>query len=232
MTDLMDQRLTEAARRWQAEQPAAPAIRLERLEEPLPRRRRHLRPLAAAAAAVLVVAGGASLVAGLRDSPSSTPSPSDPGGSRTVSVRGHAVGAVPWKDLAPGHPRVRHHVGGEVVTKYDRVSASGRISGRARPGDVIVFTAVLESPTTLRLDPCPDYSIAFGRKAFWTYSLNCAAVPFHDAQDRPVLPAFTEVRFAMRVRVPDAQGEQKVLWTLDGPQQMPGFYGLVTVTAG
>jgi hypothetical protein len=31
--------------------------------------------------------------------------------------------------------------------------------------------------------------------------------------------------------VPDVRGEQKVLWTLDGPQQMPGFYGLVHVTA-
>jgi hypothetical protein len=35
----------------------------------------------------------------------------------------------------------------------------------------------------------------------------------------------------MEVKVPDELGQQKVLWTLDGPQQMPGFYGLVDVTA-
>ena len=35
----------------------------------------------------------------------------------------------------------------------------------------------------------------------------------------------------MRVTVPDEPGRQKVLWTLDGPQQMPGFYGLVHVSA-
>ena len=44
-----------------------------------------------------------------------------------------------------------------------------------------------------------------------------------------MLPAFTNVRFEMRVTVPDVQGGQKVLWTLDGPQQMPGFYGIVHV---
>jgi hypothetical protein len=46
-----------------------------------------------------------------------------------------------------------------------------------------------------------------------------------------VLPAFKNVRFEMKVTVPDEIGRQKVLWTLDGPQQMPGFYGIVDVTA-
>ena len=47
---------------------------------------------------------------------------------------------------------------------------------------------------------------------------------------RPVLPAGTQVVFRMRVTVPDQPGRQKVLWTLDGPQEMPGFYGVVDVT--
>jgi hypothetical protein len=33
----------------------------------------------------------------------------------------------------------------------------------------------------------------------------------------------------MRVRGPDEPGRQKVLWTLDGPQSMPGSYGIVDV---
>ena len=118
---------------------------------------------------------------------------------------------------------------GRVVTPFDHVSALGAITGRARPGDVIVFDAVLESPTNLPLDPCPDYNIAFGRHVWRTWRLNCAAVPFRDARGKPYLPALTNVRFEMRVTVPDEPGRQKVLWTLNGPQQMPGFYGLVDV---
>ena len=30
--------------------------------------------------------------------------------------------------------------------------------------------------------------------------------------------------------VPDETGRQKVLWTLDGPEESPGFYGIVDVT--
>ena len=94
-----------------------------------------------------------------------------------------------------------------MVTPFDRVSAIGAIAGRARPGDVIVFDAVLESPTDLPLDPCPDYNIAFGRSDVrTTWQLNCAAVPYRDAQGRPYLPAFTNVRFEMHVTVPDEPG--------------------------
>ena len=49
-------------------------------------------------------------------------------------------------------------------------------------------------------------------------------------QFRPVLPAGTQVFFRMRVTVPDVLGTQRVLWSLDGPQAMPGFSGIVNVT--
>ena len=55
--------------------------------------------------------------------------------------------------------------------------------------------------------------------------------PFRDDQGRPSLHAGKAVPFEMRVVVPDDPGRQKVLWTLDGPLQMPGFYGIVKVTA-
>lgn len=234
MTDLdpIDQRLSAASRRWQAEQPAPPAIPLERLDESLPRRRVSWRPFVATAAAVLVVVGGASIINGLGGGGTQSPTtdPSTVATSQTTTDRGPGPVVVPWRDLPAGHPDVRRGVDSHVVTPYDRVSATGHVSGRAKPGDTLTFTAVLESSTTVRLDPCPDYNIAFGRSAYWTHRLNCAAVPFHDAQGRPILPAFQDVRFEMRVTVPDVRGEQKVLWTLDGPQQMPGFYGIVTVS--
>ncbi len=138
---------------------------------------------------------------------------------------------MPWHDLPAGHPDVRHREHGQVVTPFDRVSATGTITGDLHPGDTLAFTAVLESPTRLVLDPCPDFNIAFGKNSWRTWQLNCGQVPFHDSRGRAVLPAFREVRFEMKVTVPDVRGDQKVLWTLDGPQQMPGFYGIVKVTA-
>jgi hypothetical protein len=231
--DPIDERLSAASRRWQAEQPVPPTVPLDRLDESLPRRGVPWRPLVATAAALLVVVGGASIISGLGGggTPSPTTDPSTVATSHTTTDRGSGAMVVPWRDLPAGHPDVRRGVDSHVVTPYDRVSATGHISGRAEPLDMLRFVAVLESSTPLPLDPCPDYTIAFGRFAYWTHRLNCAAVPFHDAQGRPVLPAFQNVRFEMRVRVPDVRGEQKVLWTLDGPQQMPGFYGLVHVTA-
>jgi hypothetical protein len=226
MDDRMDQRLAAAARRWQAEQLPPPGVPLERLEAPT-NKRVPWRALVAVAAAVLVVGAGASVVSHLDRSdtdPAQGPSTSSP----TAVRQPHAD--VPWRDLKAGHPDIRHTAGGEVVTPYDLVLASGHISGDAHPGDVLVFTAALESDTQLALSPCPDYDIAFGRFAFYQYRLNCAQVPYRDRKGRPVLPAHRKVRFEMRVRVPDVAGQQKVLWTLDGPQSAPGFYGLVTVT--
>jgi len=233
MTDLldekdeMDERLTVAARRWQTEQPPPPGVPLDRLDERLPRPL-GWRPLVAAAVAVLVVAGGA--VALTRSQDDATPAPTTTTHTPTSAASSEPAGPlVAWKDLPAGHPDVRHRKHGEIVTPFDRVSATGRISGSVHPGDTLTFTAVLESSTDLTLDPCPDFNIAFGRHSWQTWQLNCAGVPFRDDRGRPMLPAFQDVRFAMQVKVPDVRGEQKVLWTLDGPQSMPGFYGIVRV---
>jgi hypothetical protein len=226
MTDLMDERLSDAARRWQQAQPPPPVVPLDRLDDPFPRRPRWRAIAVASTAAVVVIGGGA--VALTRGQGDSTAPP--PTSSPTTHAH-HARPPVPWRNLPAGHPDVRHREHGHVVTPFDRVSATGHISGKARAGDTLRFTVTLESSTALPLDPCPDFNIGFGRKYWHTWQLNCAQVPFRDSQGRPVLPALKKVRFAMRVTVPDEHGEQKVLWTLDGPQQMPGFYGLVHVTS-
>ncbi len=232
--DEMDERLSAAARQWQAEQPPAAPVPLERLDEPL-RRTVPWRPAVAAAAAVLMVGGGvAALSARGHDSSGSLP-PARHGGwvsTPTTQVTQHHNGTwvVPWQDLPAGHPDVRHREHGQVVTPFDRISATGEIHGTLHPGDVLTFSATLESSTRLVLDPCPDFNVAFGKDSWHTWQLNCRQVPYRDGQGRPVLPAFQDVRFEMRVRVPDVRGDQKVLWTLNGPQQMPGFYGIVKVT--
>jgi hypothetical protein len=230
MTDVMDERLSAAARQWQAEQPPPPGVPLDRLGENLSGRT-PWRPIAAAAAAVLVVAGGAvALTRSHNDR--ATPPPTSTSPSWTVVSTPAQTGAlVPWQDLKAGHPDVRHREHGQVVTPFDRVSATGTIEGHLHPGDTLTFTAVLQSPTRLVLDPCPDFNIAFGKNSYNTWQLNCRQVPYRDGQGRPVLPAFKDVRFVMKTTVPDVRGDQKVLWTLDGPQQMPGFYGIVHVTA-
>ncbi len=223
--DEMDERLSIAARRWQVEQPPPPGVPLDRFEERLPRPVAW-RPLVAAAVAVLVVAGGAVALTQSRDDALPPPTTQIPTTSESSEPTGPLVA---WKDLPAGHPDVRHRKHGEIVTPFDRVSATGSISGTLHPGDTLTFTAVLESSTDLRLDPCPDFNIAFGRHSWHTWQLNCADVPFQDDRGRPILPAFQDVRFEMQVQVPEVRGEQKVLWTLDGPHSMPGFYGIVRV---
>jgi hypothetical protein len=231
MTDLMDERLRNAARHWRDEQPRPPAVPLDRLV-PAPRGGGR-RPYAALAAAAVLVVAGSAVAIGHLGSSGTTASPTVPQSHRVGTEH---PGTIPWADLPAAHPQVRttlppqgNEARGGVVTPFDRVSATGTIHGEAAPGDVITFDAVLESSTDLSLDPCPDYNIWFGRHDAQTWQLNCTAVPYHDAEGRPYLPAFTNVRFEMRVTVPDEPGTQKVLWTLDGPQQMPGFYGLVHV---
>jgi hypothetical protein len=235
MTDLIDERLTRAASQWQQTEPPPPVVPLDRLTDRPPHVVRRGRVVLAAAAAVLVVAGGAFAIGRLGPSGTS-PSPTAP---ITHRVGTEHERTVPWADLPPGRPHVRttlppdgRPTGSRVVTPFDGISATGTITGKARPGDVIVFEAVLESSTDLSLDPCPDYNIAFGRGDWKTWQLNCAAIPYRDALGRPYLPASTNLRFEMHVTVPDEPGRQKVLWTLDGPQQMPGFYGLVHVVRG
>jgi hypothetical protein len=185
------------------------------------------------AAAAVVVLVGAGTVAVTRAVGSDRAAPVGTTTSPPPWVRVHrAPQVVRWRNLPAGHPDVRHHEHGRVVTPFDHVAATGSISGRFHPGDTLEFVAVLESPRTVKLDPCPDFSIAFGKDSWHTWRLNCAQVPFKDGHGRPLLPALRDVRFEMKVQVPDEHGEQKVLWTLDGPQQMPGFYGLVHVSRG
>jgi hypothetical protein len=223
MTDRIDERVTAAARRWQAAQPPPPVVPLDRLDEQPPGRT-PWRAIAAVAAAAVVVVGGGALALNRPPGEATQQPPTSP---RTEHVH-HLGPAVPWLNLPARHPDVRHREHGQVVTPYDRVSATGHVSGRSKPGDTLRFTVILESSTALPLDPCPDYTIAFGTSAH-TWRLNCAGVRFRDERGRPVLPAFKNVRFDMRVTVPDVRGRQKVLWTLDGPHAMPGFYGIVRV---
>lgn len=223
--ELMDERLEVAGRRWRQAQPPSPAVDVKRLGERSPRGS-VVRLLLAATIAV-AVAGAAFAVGRASVDSSSTPAPSEQP-TRTI---GPAVpGAVPWKPITPHDPHLRTRQHGRVTTPYDDVFASGDLDSHAHPGDELTFVVRLESPTRIPLDPCPDYGIAFGVGSANRWGLNCAQDPFRDAQGRPYLPAGKAVPFEMRVVVPDNPGRQKVLWTLNGPMSMPGFYGIVTVT--
>jgi hypothetical protein len=238
MSDLLDERLASAGERWQSEQPAPPAVPLERLDERLPRRTDWRAVLLVAAAAVLVIAGGIG-VGVLRAGGGGSSGPSHrPSSTPTLHGKHVSQEIVPWRKLTAEHSPLGHRVKGKLVTPYDGLVATGHIGGELHPGDTLVFVVTLESSTAIALHPCPNYSIAFGRKGFETGQLNCAQVPYyasvqgphgHLSAFRPTLPANTPVRFRMRMKVPDERGRQKVLWTLTGPTEMPGFYGIVTV---
>lgn len=206
------------------------------------------RPRWVVAAAIVAVLAGAAVVvghaAGGHDA-AATPTPgagtsrapAGPSPTRQPAVQ-RPREIVPWRDLRPGHPVFRRDGNGVLVTPYDQVSATGTITGRLHGGDTLVFDVVLESPGLVSLHPCPDYTITFGTHHV-TRRLNCDQVPYfaslvrpdgHVTTFRPVLPAGTEVAFRMAVVVPEAPGTHRVLWSLDGPQGMPGFSGTVRVS--
>jgi RNA polymerase sigma-70 factor (ECF subfamily) len=233
--DSMDHRLSVASRRWRDEQPPAPEVPLDRLDEAL-RRRVPWRRAASAAVAVLLLAGGAvALASGLGRGGDSPPAEAD---TSPTPVAHRAVQTVPFRDLEPKHPALGREQHGVPVTPYDDLTATGDISGTVHPGDTLVFDAVLEAPGLVSLLPCPDYTITFGALTT-TRQLNCAQVPYFASLVRstgkvtgfrPVLPAGTRVTFRMQVTVPDQLGRQRVQWALDGPHAMPGFSGAVDVT--
>jgi RNA polymerase sigma-70 factor (ECF subfamily) len=232
--DLMEERLSVAGGRWRDEQPLAPGVPLRRLEAPLGR---HLPRRAAVAAAVALVLVGVGTVAVVRALGRNGTAPGD-ATSPAPAVERAAGRVVPWRDLEPGHPAFGKDVNGVLVTPYDDVSATGSISGTVHPGDTLVFDAALTAPGPVSLRPCPDYTIAWGTQTT-TRGLNCAQVPYFASLVRsngkvtgfrPVLPPGTHVLFQMRVTVPDEPGPQQVTWTLDGPQELVGFSGIVDVT--
>jgi hypothetical protein len=235
----MDHRLAAAGARWVAEQPLPPAVAMDRLTESV-RRRPRWQPVAVAAAATLVVGGGT--LGLVRATLAGSEAPSDrPSGTPVTHGTGVATEVVPFRATRPGHVKVGHRVGGHLVTPYDGIVASGKIGGTVHPGDTLSFVVALESDQRISLHPCPDYSIAFGTTSAVTRRLNCTQVPYYASiplpngkmsDFRPTLPAQTPVMFQMRMRVPDELGRQKVLWTLDGPLSMPGFYGIVRVVPG
>ncbi len=231
MDELMDQRLSAAARRWQDEQPPPPEVPVQRLDESLGRTPSGRRALAVGVAVLLVGAAGFVVVALSRDG-DRAPSAADP----TPTARVHrAQHAVPFRDLEPAHPGLGHGVN---VTQFGSVTATGQIPGTVHPGDTLAFDVALAASVVTSLRPCPDYTITFGAIST-TRQLNCAQVPYLASlvrsdgkmtQFEPVLPAGTQVFFRMRVTVPDQAGTQQVQWALDGPDEMPGFSGTVAVT--
>jgi hypothetical protein len=120
----------------------------------------------------------------------------------------------------------------------DRVSATGRISGSVRAGDVLEFDVALRSSRFLSLRPCPAYTITVGTLTT-TRPLSCSRVPYLASLVRsdgtvtgfrPALPAGTEVVFHMQVRVPDEPGRRRVRWALLG-KHPAALSGTVLVVA-
>ena len=175
MDDLMDQRLSAAARRWQDEQPPPPEVPLERLDESLRRGSPGAGSLAVAAV-VLLVGGGAVARRGRAE-------PRRPPRIRALPTRHpHRTRRRPPCEERRPVPRPGAGASGGSATAcgstpFDDVSATGHISGTVHPGDTLAFDVVLEAPGVVSLHPCPDYTITFGALTT-TRQLNCAQVPY------------------------------------------------------
>jgi RNA polymerase sigma factor (sigma-70 family) len=234
--DHVERRLTAEGRHWQDDQPPAPDISLQRLDRAAPSRFSWKAALAVAAAVAIAGGGAVVVVRGLGGDGTA---PRAAGPSPTAQAQPDPKQIVPWRALDAGHPSFKADQSGVTVTPYDDVSVSGTISGTVHPGDTLTFLAGLTAPLVVSLHPCPDYTISFGTQTV-TRRLNCDQVPYFASvvrangtitAFRPVIPGGNVVFFRMRVTVPDEPGQQSVRWTLDGPDQPPGFSGTVDVTS-
>jgi hypothetical protein len=125
--------------------------------------------------------------------------------------------------------RPLHWTPAHRVSPYDGVTATGNLDLTARAGQPLDFAVTLTSKQDLPLDPCPDYSILIAASES-SYALDCAAVPHHDAQGRPYLPAGVPVTFAMRADPGDAT-TPRFVWRLTTPDSASVLVvGLLTVT--
>jgi hypothetical protein len=120
----------------------------------------------------------------------------------------------------------------EPSTAYADVDVSAALDLTATTNTPLDFVVTLTSPHDLVLDPCPDYRIVLSGGAApetESHALNCAAVPYHDDQGRPYLPAGTPIRFAMHATAGEP-GTYKLSWVLDTVDQR-GAGGTLTVSA-
>jgi hypothetical protein len=144
--------------------------------------------------------------------------------SRTCPFDGNRpLGSIGVQRFVPLHVSPAHR-----VTAYnsvrERLPRHLTLRGR-QPMD---FVVTLVARRDVALDPCPDYRIGDGTVPDRTYRLNCAAVPWHDAQGRPYLPAGRPVRFAMHAGG-IAGTAAKYWWSIVAPGTPPSRVGLVRV---
>jgi hypothetical protein len=141
----------------------------------------------------------------------------------------------------PGHPPMAvhpvqpmHFRHGWVTTAYSTVHATGPPQLVAAAGSRSSFVVTLTARHRVVLDPCPDYLVetSSGKQVGSTsYALDCAALPYRDAQGRPYLPAGKPIRFAMQLTVPAnaVTGFGKWSWTMLAPGNGPTVGGTLVV---
>ncbi len=111
----------------------------------------------------------------------------------------------------------------EVTSAYGGVDGDLTTVSDPVPGQELRFTVTLTARRgDVQLDPCPDYSMVQypgqDDSVNARFALNCAAVPYRDAEGVPYLPEDVPVRFEMRLTLlgSEAQG-YKATWTLEVP---------------
>jgi hypothetical protein len=126
--------------------------------------------------------------------------------------------------LPASEPYVPPRPAGSVSTLRVRMWSPGVT--HTRPGATVRFVVVLSNPThtTVRLDPCPSYTLgiyAIGFVRRRSYLLNCGPVT-------AIRPG-QHVRYAMRLAIPDGgrlHGVAKFAWQLDTPASLSAVRAL------
>lgn len=115
-----------------------------------------------------------------------------------------------------------------TVSAFDAVRARGPARLVARPDQPIDFVVTLVARHDVVLEPCPDYLLGASPANGQRFALNCAGVPWRDADGTPYLPAGRPVRFAMHLAGTEG-AVQKFWWDLLAPGSPPAVGGEVVI---
>jgi hypothetical protein len=128
--------------------------------------------------------------------------------------------------IAPFQPQ--DFIPQEVTSPYADVNVQLEGPASVRAGSRFSFEVVLTARRgDVALDPCPDYTISQSvypdDSTEAMFALNCAAVPYRDADGRPQLPDGVPVHFAMETTALAvvSDGGVKFNWAIDAPDAMP-----------
>ncbi len=116
---------------------------------------------------------------------------------------------------------------GKIESAYHRVAVTiSALPAGAKAGETVNFEVTMQAHgRAVRLNPCPDYSIAQTMGGPWAthhFGLNCDGVRTRTRQGQPILEPGVPLTFAMQAKLLAAPNHEKLRWQLTVPDAESG----------